>query len=355
MIACNTSTAIALADLRRRHDAADPRRDPARRRDGRPGDPRSGGSASSPPGDGPLARLLPGDQGGEPGDRGLRARHAGARAAGRGRPAARPGGRRDRPRTRWPALLGERRLDGTSVEPAAGVGRDRHAPPRLHALPADRAGDPGRRRRADRRRRLGHGDRRRPWSTCWRSTASRHPARAEERRPTRVAGHDRPATAAGVPSPADDGRSIVPSWPAVRRGFVDVETIDLRESPSDDPPAQRPRRPPLAGRLPRRLGARCGGRPCVGRRAERSARRGLVDWTAASSRVAIGRLRQAPGTPVGRPSCAATEAAYAAAMAVVVPRLCEALGTELPGVVDRVGRRRPGRLGPGERGQLRAT
>ena len=73
----------------------------------------------------------------------------------------------------------------------------------------------------------------------------------------------------------------------------------------------------------------------LGRRAERSARRGLVDWTQVES-VAVGRLRKAPGT-LSADELRRSEAAYSAAMAVVVPRLSEALGTELPGIVDRVG------------------
>jgi len=73
----------------------------------------------------------------------------------------------------------------------------------------------------------------------------------------------------------------------------------------------------------------------LGRRAERSARRGLVDWTQAEA-VAVGRLRKAPGN-LSPTEIRATEPAYAAAMAVVVPRLAGALGTELPGIVDRVG------------------
>jgi coenzyme F420 biosynthesis associated uncharacterized protein len=73
----------------------------------------------------------------------------------------------------------------------------------------------------------------------------------------------------------------------------------------------------------------------LGRRAERSARRGLVDWTQVEA-VAVGRLRKAPGT-LTLAELRASEAAYAAAMAVVVPRLSSALGTELPGIVDRVG------------------
>ncbi|HEY2888132.1 MAG TPA: zinc-dependent metalloprotease [Candidatus Limnocylindrales bacterium] len=73
----------------------------------------------------------------------------------------------------------------------------------------------------------------------------------------------------------------------------------------------------------------------LGRRAERSARRGLVDWTQVES-VAIGRLRKAPGS-LSADELRRSESAYDAAMAVVVPRLSTALGTELPGIVDRVG------------------
>jgi coenzyme F420 biosynthesis associated uncharacterized protein len=47
------------------------------------------------------------------------------------------------------------------------------------------------------------------------------------------------------------------------------------------------------------------------------------------------RLRRAPGRLSG-PEIAATEPAYAAAMTRVVPALEEALGTPLPGIVDRV-------------------
>jgi coenzyme F420 biosynthesis associated uncharacterized protein len=73
----------------------------------------------------------------------------------------------------------------------------------------------------------------------------------------------------------------------------------------------------------------------VGRRLERSARQGLVDWPAAE-RVAIGRMRHAPGT-LSASDLAATEADYAETMARIVPRLSAALGTELPGVVGRSG------------------
>jgi coenzyme F420 biosynthesis associated uncharacterized protein len=71
----------------------------------------------------------------------------------------------------------------------------------------------------------------------------------------------------------------------------------------------------------------------LGRRAERVARQGLVDWPAAE-RFAVERLKNAPGalTP---DELRATEPAYAAAMERIVPRLSQALGTELPGVVER--------------------
>jgi len=72
----------------------------------------------------------------------------------------------------------------------------------------------------------------------------------------------------------------------------------------------------------------------VARRAERSARRGLVDWPAAE-RIAADRLRRAPGS-LSADELSATRPAYAAAMTRIVPRLSLALGAELPGVVERV-------------------
>jgi coenzyme F420 biosynthesis associated uncharacterized protein len=72
----------------------------------------------------------------------------------------------------------------------------------------------------------------------------------------------------------------------------------------------------------------------LGRRAEVEARTGLVDWRAVG-RLAEARLRHAPGR-LGAPEIAATEPAYAAAMARVVPVLEKALGVPLPGIVDRV-------------------
>jgi coenzyme F420 biosynthesis associated uncharacterized protein len=71
----------------------------------------------------------------------------------------------------------------------------------------------------------------------------------------------------------------------------------------------------------------------LGRRAERIARRGLVDWGAVE-RIAIRRADRAPGK-LSALELRAADGAYREAMARVVPRLGEALGTSLPGVVDR--------------------
>jgi coenzyme F420 biosynthesis associated uncharacterized protein len=73
----------------------------------------------------------------------------------------------------------------------------------------------------------------------------------------------------------------------------------------------------------------------LGRRVEREARRGLVDWPAVE-RIAIGRLRRAPGA-LSRGELRASESAYEAAMARIIPALTDALGVELPGVVERAG------------------
>ncbi len=73
----------------------------------------------------------------------------------------------------------------------------------------------------------------------------------------------------------------------------------------------------------------------AGRRAEKIARRGLVDWPAVE-RVAVGRLKSAPGTLDPR-ELRAVEPEYAAAMARIVPALTAALGSQLPGVVERSG------------------
>lgn len=73
----------------------------------------------------------------------------------------------------------------------------------------------------------------------------------------------------------------------------------------------------------------------IGRRLERQARTGLVDWPSVQ-RIAVARLAHAPGS-LSAAELRATEAAYQAAMERVVPALSAALGTDLPGVVERSG------------------
>ena len=73
----------------------------------------------------------------------------------------------------------------------------------------------------------------------------------------------------------------------------------------------------------------------VGRRAERSARRGLIDW-AAAERLAADRVRNAPGT-LDAWELEQAAPIYAAAMAEVVPALSRALAADLPGIVERSG------------------
>ena len=73
----------------------------------------------------------------------------------------------------------------------------------------------------------------------------------------------------------------------------------------------------------------------AGRQIERSAREaGLVDWGRVED-LAVSRLRRAPGTLTAA-ELRAVEGDYADAMARVVPALGAHLGTELPGVVERV-------------------
>ena len=72
----------------------------------------------------------------------------------------------------------------------------------------------------------------------------------------------------------------------------------------------------------------------LGRRAELSAREGLVDWGAVE-RLAVARLRSAPGT-LSPAELTATEPVYVAAMGRVAPALEAHLGTTLPGIVGRV-------------------
>jgi coenzyme F420 biosynthesis associated uncharacterized protein len=82
------------------------------------------------------------------------------------------------------------------------------------------------------------------------------------------------------------------------------------------------------------IGAALGAAATVmGRRMERSARRGLIDWRVAE-RVAVDRVRRSRGT-LTLYELAAAEPVYAAAMREIVPALGAALGTELPGIVER--------------------
>jgi coenzyme F420 biosynthesis associated uncharacterized protein len=73
----------------------------------------------------------------------------------------------------------------------------------------------------------------------------------------------------------------------------------------------------------------------AGRHAEKAARRGLVDWPEVE-RIAIGRLRGAPGT-LDAAELRVAEPEYAEAMGRIVPALSNVLGSPLPGVVERSG------------------
>ena len=102
---------------------------------------------------------------------------------------------------------------------------------------------------------------------------------------------------------------------------------------NDDRPRWRDDRVWQAGFL---IGSALGAVATVaGRRAEKAARRGLVDWPEVE-RIAIGRLHAAPGT-LDATELRAAEPAYAEAMARIVPALTTALGSPLPGVVERAG------------------
>ncbi|HEX7491338.1 MAG TPA: zinc-dependent metalloprotease [Candidatus Limnocylindrales bacterium] len=73
----------------------------------------------------------------------------------------------------------------------------------------------------------------------------------------------------------------------------------------------------------------------LGRRAEVSARRGLIDWEEAE-RLAASRVRNAPGA-LSRRELETADPIYAAAMARIVPALSEALETDLVDIVERSG------------------
>jgi len=73
----------------------------------------------------------------------------------------------------------------------------------------------------------------------------------------------------------------------------------------------------------------------AGRRMERSARRGLIDWQVVE-RVAVDRVRNAQGS-LTPSELRSAEPDYAEAMARIVPALEAALETDLPGIVERSG------------------
>jgi coenzyme F420 biosynthesis associated uncharacterized protein len=77
------------------------------------------------------------------------------------------------------------------------------------------------------------------------------------------------------------------------------------------------------------------GAKVLGRRAEVSARRGLIDWEDAE-RIASDRIRNAPGA-LSDWELASADAIYGAAMVRIVPALSRALDMELPGIVERSG------------------
>ncbi|HEY6058121.1 MAG TPA: zinc-dependent metalloprotease, partial [Candidatus Limnocylindrales bacterium] len=106
------------------------------------------------------------------------------------------------------------------------------------------------------------------------------------------------------------------------------------------------RRPAGTGRMPWRndrlwqagflVGSAIGAAATViARRAEQTARRGLVDWPRVES-IAVARVSAAPGR-LEPSELAAADRSYATAMALIVPRLTATLGAELPGIVERAG------------------
>ncbi len=203
--------------------------------------------------------------------------------------------------------------------------------------------------------------RRRPRSrSCSRSTASRRPARPAAR--PRIPDGPATPTGRGELQPAVHVQlttgDVAAFRPIASRMFGEPASRTSRRSSCGGAGRMTPdcpraaRRPAVAGRLPRRIGprrrrdrARPAGRALgpppassTGPGSRRSPSAGCARRPAASSAA---ELRRSPRPPTQRrwPGRA---------------RACRRhLGTELPGVVDRVGGRRPRRLGPGEHGELR--
>ena len=160
-----------------------------------------------------------------------------------------------------------------------------------------------------------------------------------------------------TPPPAHDRRRRAASaiaGPAVRAAFPDVETIDLARGRAMTRAARarpdwRDDRVWQAGLL---IGSALGAAATVvGRRVERQAREGLVDWPAVE-RIAIGRLARAPGRP-DRRRAAGRRAGLRRGDGTDRAGARRALGTELPGRRRALRRRRSGRLGPGQHGDVR--
>ena len=191
VVACNTSTAVALRDLRARYDLPVLGVVRPGRRGGRPGDAEPARRGHRDARHGPLARLLQRDQGREPGGRGLRARDAALRAHGRGGDPVRRGARGGR-RGGAGAAPGRARRGGGVRVPAAAVGQDRHPAPGLHPLPAPAADPDARRRRPGGDRGLGDGHLGHAGRAAVGERAGGARERPAERRRTRV----RPATRA---------------------------------------------------------------------------------------------------------------------------------------------------------------
>ena len=291
------------------------------------------------------------DQGREPGGRGVRARDAGASCRW-SKPGELSGAEVEADVSRGAGAAARRARRGRRVRlPAAGLGADRHAAARLHALPAAAAGHRGGRRRAGRDRRLGHGDGVRAGGAA----DGQRPRGPRGRRASRAPMPTVQLTTGDVDAfravarAAVRGRSSrTSSRVELHGGRVVTRTTSSR--PRGDPGADD--RLWQAGFL---VGSALGAAATLlGRRAERSARRASSTGRRPSGSRST-RLRSRARHPDRRPSSRPTEAAYAAAMARIVPRLSEALGTELPGVVERAGRRRSGRLGQRQRHDLRVA
>ena len=224
------------------------------------------------------------------------------------------------------ALLGERDADGESIFPRPpGATIDTLLLGCTH-YPLLRPLIAAHRRRAGRDRRFRDGHRVRPGRAARASTAWRPATRTAPRTAPPMPAHDRRRR----PLRALAGRLFGTDFP-------DVESVELGVAgrmTRRERGAVVARRPGVAGRGPHRLGARGRGdgrRPADGADRARGPRR-LAGRRALRDRPA----GAAPGT-LSADELRAAEPAYAEAMARIVPALSSALGTELPGVVERSG------------------